>query len=393
MKTTILKKCGIICEYNPLHNGHIRQIQAAKKETNCDALICIMSGNFTQRADGAVLDKYTRAKHAVLAGADAVIELPAVFAVNSAEDFAYGAVKLLAALEFDYLHFGSEAGDVTVLRQIAEFMLNPPTSYTKKLQENLSKGLSYPQSIAKAAAKYFDTDVISRPNNVLAIEYIKEIIKQSGKIQPLTLQRNSDYHSDDLLAEFCSASAIRTACGKQDFKKIKKHVPHYVYEDLVKNQYFRQQNFEIFAQGFLITSNANYLKDIYGADEGLHNKLLKNATLPCYSDMLFSTKSKRYTLLKIKRLVLNSVLNINKNVMKKAKKAKPYYKILAINKDRCDILSDFASCSAASNIKELNDIQSEIYAIDCKATNLYSALCQRQGNLDSALPMQKIDVN
>lgn len=390
MNTTILKKCGIICEYNPLHNGHIRQIEAAKKETGCNTVVCIMSGNFTQRADGSVLDKYTRARHAVLAGADIVIELPTIFAVNSAEDFSHGAIKILSALNCDYLHFGSEIGEIETLQHIADFLLNPPPAYTKKLQENLSKGLSYPQSIAKAAEKYFDADVISSPNNVLAIEYIKEIVKQKSKIMPLTLQRNSDYHSDDLLAEFCSASAIRSACGKQDFKKIKKHVPHCVYEDLVKNQYFKQQNFEIFAQGFLITSASDYIKNIYGADEGLHNKLFKNATLPCYEDMLFSTKSKRYTLLKIKRLVLNSVLNINKTLMKKAKKAKPYYKVLAINKDRCDILSDFSKHTGISNVKELNDIQSEIYKIDCKATNLYSALCQQKGNLDSSLPMQKI---
>ena len=386
-----LKKCGIICEYNPLHNGHIRQIQAAKEQTGCDTLVCIMSGNFVQRGDGAVLDKYTRAVHAIKAGADVVVELPTVFAINSAQDFAFGAIKTLSALGCEYLHFGSECGDVAQLEKVAEFLLNPPSAFTKKLQENLDKGLSYPQAIAKASARYFDNEILNNPNNTLAIEYIKEIKNQHSSIKPVTLKRNSDYNSDDLMSEFCSASAIRTACGKQDFKKIKNHVPAYVFEDLTKNQYYSQQNFEIFAHGFLITSNTDYLKNIYGAEEGLHNKLFKNATLPCYDDLLFGTKSKRYTLLKIKRLVLNSVLGITKTHMKKAKKAKPYYKVLAINNDRLDLLSDFSRCNV-SDVKKLNDAQKEMYEIDKKASNLYYALCQRQGNLDVSLPMQKVDV-
>lgn len=386
-----MKKCGIICEYNPLHNGHIRHIQEARKATGCDTLICVMSGNFAQRGDGAVLDKYTRARHAVLAGADVVVELPTVFAVNAAEDFAFGAVKILSALGCEFLHFGSEAGDIAPLEKAADFMLDPPAAFERRLKDYLSKGLSYPQSVAKAAARYFDASILDKPNNTLAIEYIKEIKKQQSQMIPVTVERNSDYNSDDLLAEFCSASAIRTAVNKQDFKKIKKHVPHFVYEDLVGNQYYRQQNFEIFAHGFLITSNAGYLKNIYGADEGLHNRLLRNATLPCYDDLLFATKSKRYTLLKVKRLILNSVLNINKGIMRKAKKAAPYFKILAINADRCDILSDFAAMGV-TDVKHLDDVQREIYAIDRKAANLYSALCQRQGNLDTSMPMQKIDV-
>lgn len=251
--------------------------------------------------------------------------------------------------------------------------------------------MSYPQAIAKASARYFDSEILNNPNNTLAIEYIKEIRNQHSNIKPVTLKRNSDYNSDDLMSEFCSASAIRTACGKQDFKKIKNHVPPYVFEDLTKNQYFSQQNFEIFAHGFLITSNTDYLKNIYGAEEGLHNKLFKNATLPCYDDLLFGTKSKRYTLLKIKRLVLNSVLGITKTNMKKAKKAKPYFKVLAINSDRLDILSNFSRCNV-SDVKKLNDAQKEMYEIDKKASNLYYALCQRQGNLDVSLPMQKVDV-
>lgn len=391
MNQTILKKCGIICEYNPLHNGHIRQIQAAKEQTGCDTIICIMSGNFVQRGDGAVLDKYTRAIHAIKAGADIVIELPTVFAINSAQDFAFGAIKILSAIGCDYLHFGSECGNVEELEKIAEFLINPPSAFTKKLQENLDKGLSYPQAISKSAGKYFDSEILNNPNNTLAIEYIKEIKKQHSNIIPMTIQRNSDYNSDELASEFCSASAIRTACSKQEFKKIKNHVPQFVFDDLTKNQYYNQQNFEIFAHGFLITSSPEYLKNVYGAEEGLHNKLFKNATLPCYDDLLFGTKSKRYTLLKIKRLVLNSVLGITKNTMKKAKKAKPYFKVLAINNDRLDILSDF-SRQNASDVKKLNDAQKEIFEIDKKASNLYYALCQKQGNLDVSLPMQKVDL-
>jgi len=391
MKQTILKKCGIICEYNPLHNGHLRQIQSAKEQTQCDTLICLMSGNFIQRGDGAVLDKYTRAIHAIKAGADVVIELPTVFATSSAEDFAFGAIKILSALGCDFLHFGSESGNIEELQKIADFLCSPPSAFSKKLHEYLEKGLSYPQAMAKASSRYFDSLILSTPNNTLAIEYLKEIKKQKSNITPVTIKRNSDYNSDDLLSEFCSASAIRTAFNKNDFEKIKNHVPQYVFDDLINNQYYSQLNFETFAHGFLTTSTPEYLKNIYGSEEGLHNKLFKNATLPCYSDLLFGTKSKRYTLLKIKRLILHSTLGITKSLMKKAKKSKPYFKVLAINNDRLDILSDFSHCNI-TDIKNLNEAQSEVYAIDKKATNLYSALCQRQGNLDTSLPMQKVDL-
>ena len=139
MSATNFKKCGIVCEYNPLHNGHIRQISAAKKQTGCETLVCLMSGDFTQRGDGAVLDKYLRANHAVKAGADIVLELPVVFATGSAEDFAYGAVKILSALGCDCMHFGSECGDIETLNSIADFFLSPPASFNRKLQENLEK--------------------------------------------------------------------------------------------------------------------------------------------------------------------------------------------------------------------------------------------------------------
>lgn len=386
-----MKKCGIICEYNPLHNGHIRQIVAAKKETGCDVLVCVMSGNFTQRGDGAVLGKYVRARHAVLAGADVVVELPTVFATNAAEDFAFGAVKLLDALGCEYLHFGSESGNAEELEHIADFMLNPPAAFQNRLKQNLSRGLSYPQSVAKAATRYFDAEILNKPNNTLAIEYLKQIKLQSSAMKPLTLMRNSDYHSDDILSEFCSASAIRTAFNKQDFKHIKKHVPHFVYEDLVNNQCYRQSNFEVFAHGFLITANAEYMKKIYGADEGLQNKLLKNASLPRYDELLFGTKSKRYTLLKIKRLILNSVLNVTKGTMRAAKKIKPYFKVLAIDSDKCgEILSDF-SRTGATDVKNLDDRQKEIFAIDVKASDLYAALCQKPGVPELSVPLQKID--
>ncbi len=391
MSATNFKKCGIVCEYNPLHNGHIRQISAAKKQTGCETLVCLMSGDFTQRGDGAVLDKYLRANHAVKAGADIVLELPVVFATGSAEDFAYGAVKILSALGCDCMHFGSECGDIETLNSIADFFLSPPASFNRKLQENLKKGLSYPQSVAKAVAKYFDNGILDKPNNILAIEYLKEIKKQKSKMMPFTVARNSDYHSDDLLTEFCSASAIRAACSEQEFKKIKRHVPDYVFADLKEKQFFNQRYYEIFAHAHLLTKTAEQLKKIYGADEGLDNRLRKNLCLPTFSDLLFETKSKRYTLVKVKRLILHSVLDITKNSVKLAKKIKPYFKVLAIKSDRTDILSDFSSCPV-SDMKNLNDSQKEILSIDIKAANIYNALCCQKGNTDISSQMQKVDV-
>ena len=193
-----MNKCGIICEYNPLHNGHVHQMRAAKAINAYSALVCVMSGNFVQRGEGAALNKFERARHAVLAGADVVVELPAVFAVNSAQDFAFGAVKLLDALNCNALHFGSEDGNIENLTAFADFLANPTAEFTGKLKKNLDRGLSYPAAVSQAADGVFPSNLLKSPNNALAIEYLRAIKLLNSPMTPMTIKREDNYNLDGL---------------------------------------------------------------------------------------------------------------------------------------------------------------------------------------------------
>jgi len=383
-----MRKCGIICEYNPLHNGHVYQMQAAKAASNCDALICVMSGNFVQRGEGAILNKFERAKHAILAGADVVVELPAVFAINSAQDFAFGAVRILDALGCDFLHFGSEDGNIDNLTAFADFLAQPTEEFTKILKLNLDKGLSYPAAVSNAADKYFPDNVLKSPNNALAIEYIKAIKTLNSKMIPLTIKRENSYNGTELTKPFSSATAIRTAfyCGN----KINDNVPDYMLKSLTEQAHFDNEKLNEFRHAYFSGLTPAVLKDILGVEEGLENRFVKYSGEASFAQMLEKVKSKRYTLLKLKRISVNAVLGITKDTMQVAKQTKPYYRILAIEESRLDILNNFSKCKNITPISGLSPEQKEIYESDIRATNLYSSLQKQKGNTDYTLPLQKV---
>ena len=165
-----MKICAIICEYNPFHNGHLYQLREAKRISGADALLCIMSGNFVQRGEAAIMDKFTRAKHAVQAGADVVIELPTLFATSNAELFAKGAIHLLSSIpDVSILCFGCENSNKETLIQTAEKLNNEPKDVSKKIKEYVGNGLSYAKARAKAWDGQIPLELLTSPNNILGI--------------------------------------------------------------------------------------------------------------------------------------------------------------------------------------------------------------------------------
>lgn len=208
---------AVIAEYNPFHNGHAYHLREARRRTDADFLIVLMSGDFVQRGEPAILDKYTRAEAALQMGADLVLELPACYSCASAEYFAGGAVSLLNALNcVDYLCFGSESGDSALLSAAADVLLTEPEAYRAALKEALRAGASYPRALQTALAQALpDRDALSLlsfPNDILGIEYLKALQRTGSAIRPVIVRRaGSGYHSDRLDAEFPSASAIRAA--------------------------------------------------------------------------------------------------------------------------------------------------------------------------------------
>lgn len=349
-----MKTIAIISEYNPLHNGHLYHIRQAMLEKP-DTLVCVMSGNFTQRGDIAVTDKHTRAKHAVMAGADIVIELPAVYAVNCAEIFAEGACKTLSVFDGVTLSFGSESGDLKQLKTVSDIINSQNEKNRKLIKKSLDSGESY----ATARLKGLPEDLIktaSQPNNILAIEYIKSAEKYGFELH--TVKRKGDYNSDDLNGGYASATAIRTVLENSNTDILKNHMPDYSLKSL-KSPVFNDAISDMILYKIATIADCD-LSNIYGISEGLENRIKACAfKSKNYSELINNIKTKRYTMARIKRILLYILFNLTVTQAKSLLNSPPYARVLALKKGREDILSALSNNTDNLIIKssDINNIQ------------------------------------
>ena len=338
-----MKTAAIICEFNPLHNGHKKIINFAK--TFADKVICIMSGNFVQRGTVAVANKYLRAEHAIRAGADLVVELPTGFALSSAENFAYGGVKIASLLNADYLVFGSECGDLEKLKACVTKLQD--VDVNAEIRKQLAKGASYPKALALAT----ETDVLDCPNNVLAVEYLRALANTTSKITPVTLLRENNYNGSP--QKFASSSALRAEPNLRD-----KYTYDFVAKDIDDEI---EKKYCDFATKFLATSSKEYLEGIAGVTEGLHNRIF-NADKTCgYEKMMAEIKTKRYTRAKLQRIIANCVLGITKDVEKRIKTETPLVKVLAVKSTETTLLSN-QNISTDNFFDEITSKADRLYA-------------------------------
>jgi len=214
-----MKLAAIVCEYNPFHKGHQYHIEETKRKTGCDGIVAVMSGNFVQRGEGALFSKETRAKAAVLGGADLVLELAPYFAVQSAEAFSLGALKIITSIpEIKYLSFGAEEENIDILKKAASILTDEPQSYKTALKEELDKGISYPTARQKALLKIGENDAakaLSSPNNILGVEYLKALKKFKSDIVPIAVKRVGAAHDSKAAGDMVSASYLREAYLKE----------------------------------------------------------------------------------------------------------------------------------------------------------------------------------
>ena len=299
-----MKLAAIICEFNPLHTGHKKLIDYAK--TLAENVVCIMSGNFTQRGMPACADKYQRAKHALLAGADLVVELPTVFATASAENFAFGGVRIADKLNADCLVFGSECGDIEQLNYCVDVL--DDETINAKIREEIEKGVSYPKAVAMATG----LKELDQPNNVLAIEYVRAIRKLHSDITPITLKRDNNYN-DNNAKEFASSMALRNDPALRE-----RYTFDFVAADVDDNV---EQRYCTVAPTFLAVASKEQLEQLEGVTEGIHNRIFNADKSQGFEGLIEQIKTKRYTRLKLQRIVLNCVLEITKETAEQAKKA------------------------------------------------------------------------
>lgn len=331
-----MRICGIICEFNPFHNGHKYLLQRAKELSGCDKILCIMSGSFTQRGDICVSDKFMRARHAILCGADGVIELPVAFSVAPAEIFARGAIKILNSIpEVTTIAFGCESAKTDFIK--AAILLNEESGQFKTvLSEKLAAGESYIRSYAAAfEACGGEKDLLSRPNNILGVEYAKAILKLKSKIQILPIERiGAEYGDTELKSNFSSASAIR---NNPNNPLIRDNVPDCVFADFKD---FAEENsrFEELLRFKLLQSTPEKLQKIYGCSEGLENKLICSTSLP-FGEIIESATARRYSASRIKRILCANLLDLYRDDCESYLQSTLYIKPLAVKKDDAQILS------------------------------------------------------
>lgn len=335
-----MKICAIICEYNPFHNGHLYQIEQAKKLSGADAVLCLMSGDFVQRGEKAILDKYTRAKHAVLGGADAVIQLPSVFACSCAEIFAKGAISLLTTIPaVTHLCFGVENTDKEKLLKQASLLINEPKTLSKKVKTYCKQGLSYVRARAQAFQEVFGEELLSSPNDVLALEYTKALLTLKSNIEILPLPRKGARYADENLQEnFSSASAIRKCVAEKKAQEIIGNLPIFVFDDLARAT---TTNTLDLLEKAAILSNTQKLNKVMDCSEGLENAFLKVAIEPTPLDQ--SLTSARYTSARIRRIALHNLLQIDETFIKKCLKSPLYLRVLAVKKASDALLSTLSN--------------------------------------------------
>lgn len=347
------KVVGIIAEYNPFHNGHLYHLLQAKDLAQADYVVAVISGNFTQRGDTSIVDKWTKAYMAICGGCDLVLELPTVYSISSAENFASGAIKILDSLKIvDSIAFGAEASDLATLNNIANVLYTEPKGYTNILTHELQKGISFPSARENAILMYLNdikryANILNSPNNILAIEYLKALKTQKSNMNPIMVKRSKVYYNDDrIVDDFASATAIRKLIKRREYEDLRKVVPRSTYKILSRqirdgNIVLGLENFEKEIIYTLRKMSIREIANLPDVSEGLEN-LIKNSADNCndMSKLIANIKSKRYTQTRIQRILLYALLGIDKKMMEDSKKVTPYVRVLGFTNKGKELISE-----------------------------------------------------
>lgn len=385
---------GIIAEYNPFHNGHLYQIEEAKKQTGADYVVAVISGNFTQRGNTSLVNKWIKTDMALRSGVDIVIELPTVYSISSAENFAEGAIKILDSLKIvDTLCFGTETADFAALNNIANVLYSEPKEYVSLLNHELGKGVSYPKARESALMMYLNdikryANILSGSNNILAIEYLKALKKLKSSMRPFSVQRKKVYYNDErIVDEFASSTAIRKLVSRGQYDEIRKVIPTSSY--MLLKEEIRKGSFVLDILKFekeilynLRKMTVSEIAELPDVTEGLEH-VIKNAANSCNSilDLMDMVKSKRYTQTRIQRILLYALLGITKKDMANARKVTPYVRVLGFNKNGREMLSEICKenrrINMITSVKKfeelnLNKTLKEMLDKDIFATNVYT---------------------
>lgn len=397
---------GIVAEYNPFHNGHLYHLEKAKKDTDSNYTVAVISGNFTQRGGTSLVDKWSKAEAAVSAGVDLVIELPVLYATSSAENFAEGAVKILDSLKIvDSIAFGAETPDVQILDKCADVLYHEPKQYKTLLSHELKKGLSYPKARENALMMYLNdirkfAKALSSPNNILGIEYLKALKKLKSPLEAFSIPRREVGHNDlEFNNHIASSTAIRNMIGNDGFSALSSLMPSASYSILMKNMKAGHiiPNISVFEKEILYTlrkMTPSQIAELPDVTEGLEFAI-KNAANSCntFHEFMNLVKTKRYTATRLQRILVYALLGITKKDLAMSRKLDPYARVLALNKRGKFLIAEIAKANPKlqiiTSVKRFADDNSNknlqfMLEKDIWATNVYTLgyLDDSSSNLD-----------
>ncbi len=392
-----MRVSAVIAEYNPFHNGHAYQLEAMRKESDCDFAIAIMSGNFVQRGEPAIADKLTRAAWALDNGADMVIELPVYYSLANAQLFARGAVSILAASGIvDCLGFGCESEYISTIYSALKYRADNSQEFSKHLRLHLNTGKSYPRAAFEALSDMnAPSPVINahlHPNSILAMEYIRAIETIAPDIKPvLTERRYGGHDSNGVVHDECGRAYTSASFIRQHFSEahlIDKTLPQNVLSDLTPIDADKLSLLVMYALRSMSLEDLKLLPDI---GEGFYNLVFKAAhTFTSMEDTLMFLKSKRYTLARIKRMLMCALLRIDSSFMY----MKPaYIRVLGIRNDRRFLLSELCTkstlpiISSARDIKKLSSDALKLFERDTFASDVYAQLTGNVPGSDYVRPL------
>ena len=396
-----MKAVGLVTEYNPFHNGHLYHLNKAMELTGADISVAVMSGDFVQRGEPAVLDKYTRTSMALNSGVNLVVELPVNYAVSSAESFAAGALKVLDYIKADSIAFGSESGDIERLSKLAHILCDNEDTLYKEISKYTANGISYAAARQKVVEKLTDKDtaaLLTSSNNILAVEYLKAIIKNNYAIKPYTVQRQGDSYNDtDIRSEYASATALRENLKADN---ISEYIPvkaglilssntNYIYPDDITEVLFTRLLDILFASNYdknVFIENVMQYPDV---SKEIAGRLYKSAmdmitrTVPQGAESkdngLFSfgslcehIKTKEVPLSRIKRALVRITLGLDKKHMEKYAN-EPYIRVLGFDKKGQEYLSYIRKTVEVPLITKTADYK-EMLLDDIHATNIYNMI-------------------
>lgn len=396
-----MKAVGLVTEYNPFHNGHLYHLNKAMELTGADISVAVMSGDFVQRGEPAVLDKYTRTSMALNSGVNLVVELPVNYAVSSAESFAAGALKVLDYIKADSIAFGSESGNIERLSKLAHILCDNEDTLYKEISKYTANGISYAAARQKVVEKLTDKDtaaMLTSSNNILAVEYLKAIIKNNYAIKPYTVQRQGDAYNDtDIRSDYASATALR---GNLKADNISKYIPvkaglilssntNYIYPDDITEALFTRLLDILFASNYdknVFIENVMQYPDV---SKEIAGRLYKSAmdmitrTVPqrseskdnwafSFGSLCEHIKTKEVPLSRIKRALVRITLGLDKKHMEKYAN-EPYIRVLGFDKKGQEYLSYIRKTVEVPLITKTADYK-EILLDDIHAANIYNMI-------------------